>query len=94
MAQALRPVGLGRRLEWAEERDLAAHGDLDVGPSGELEDGARVDPDLFASILPETHVTATMSASGEAAAYSSARLSSMPVSTSRMRGRGVGTRRC
>ena len=47
MAQALRPVGLGRGLERPDERDLAAHRDLDVGPAGELEHGPRVDPDLL-----------------------------------------------
>ena len=41
-------------------------------------------------MLPETQVTATSSASGEAAAYSSARLSSMPVSTSRISGGPFG----
>ena len=42
--------------------------DLDVGPAGELEDRPRVDGDLAASMLPETQVTATRSASGDAAA--------------------------
>src|SRR5215204_876612 len=41
-------------------------------------------------MLPDTHVTATRSASGEAAAYRRARLSSMPVSTSRMSGMRSG----
>ena len=43
-------------------------------------------PTWVASTLPATHVTARMSASGDAQAYSSARLSSMPVSQSMMRG--------
>ena len=46
VAQPLRPVRLGRRLERSDERDLAAHRDLDVGAAGELEHGPRVDPDL------------------------------------------------
>ena len=46
-----------------------------------------------ASVLPETQVTATSSTSGDATAYSRARLSSMPVSTSRIRavGRLIGS---
>ncbi len=68
VAETLRPVRLGRRLEPADERDLAAHRDLDVGPTDELEDGPGVDADLLASMLPDTQVTATRSASGDAAA--------------------------
>jgi hypothetical protein len=37
-------------------------------------------------MLPDTQVTATISASGDAQAYRSARLSSIPVSTSRISG--------
>ena len=44
-----------------------------------------------ASTLPATQVTATISASGDAQAYRSARLSSMPVSQSISRGVGAGT---
>ena len=40
VTEALRPVRLGRRLERADERRLAPDRDLDVGPAGELEDGA------------------------------------------------------
>ena len=47
MAQSLRAVGLGRRLERPDERDLATHRDLDVRSAGELQHGARVDPDLL-----------------------------------------------
>ena len=46
VAEALRAVRLGRRLERADERDLAPERDLDVGPAGELEDGPGVDRDL------------------------------------------------
>ena len=46
MAEALRPMGLGRGLERSQERGLAPEGDLHVGPPGELEHRAGVDPDL------------------------------------------------
>ena len=96
VAEALRPVRLGRRLERPDERDLAPERDLDVGPPGELEDRPRVDRrPARASMLPDTQVAATSSASGDAAAYRRARLSSMPVSTSRMSGAcGRSSRRC
>ena len=48
MPEALRAVRLGRRLELADQRDLATEGDLDIGPPGELQHGARVDRDLGA----------------------------------------------
>ena len=46
MAEALRTVCLGRRLERLEERPVAPEGDLDIGPSGELEHRAGVPLDL------------------------------------------------
>ena len=46
VAEALRAVGLGRRLERPHERHLAAEGDLDVGPTGQLQDRPRVARDL------------------------------------------------
>ncbi len=47
VAEALRPVRLRRRLERPDERGLAAHRDLDVGATGELQDRPRVDADLL-----------------------------------------------
>ena len=47
VAQPLRPVRLGGRLERPDERRRAPERDLDVGPAGELEDRARVDGDLL-----------------------------------------------
>ena len=46
VAQAARPVGLGRRLERPDERHLAAERDLDVASAGQLEHGEGVQRDL------------------------------------------------
>ena len=46
IAQALRSVGLRGHLDRAHERDLPSDGDLDVRPSGQLEDRERVRGDL------------------------------------------------
>src|SRR5207244_8340264 len=47
MAETLRPVRLGGRLDRLDQRSVAAEGDLDVGPAGELEDGPGVALDLM-----------------------------------------------
>ena len=69
VAEALRPVRLLGRLERPDERRLAPHRDLDVGPARRARGSARVlIPTWRAATLPDTHVAATISASGEAAA--------------------------
>jgi hypothetical protein len=73
VAESLRPVRLGRRLERAHERDLATERDLDVGPPGELEDPLGVGRHLAGVDIADTQVAATSSVSGDAAAYRSAR---------------------
>ena len=86
VTEAPRSVRLRGRLERPDERRLAAERDLDVGPPGQLEDGPRVDRDLARLDVARHAGRGDDSASGEATAYSSARLSSIPVSTSRMSG--------
>ena len=90
VAEPVRPVRLGRRLEGADERLLAPERHLDVVAARQLQHGPRVLVDLARIDVARQHVTASSSASGEAQAYSRARLSSIPVSTSSRRGtRGV-----
>ncbi len=92
MPDAARPVCLGCRLEWSHEGHLRP-----IATSMSVRPASSSTASVFvatwrALTLPDTHVTATRFASGEATAYSSARLSSMPVSTSRMMGMGRVTR--
>ena len=68
VAEALRAVRLGRRLERPDERDLAPERDLDVGPAGQLEDRPRVDRDLPRVDVARHAGRGDSSASGEAAA--------------------------
>ena len=46
IADPQRAMRLGRGLERAHQRHLATDGDLDLGATGELQDGPRVDRDL------------------------------------------------
>ena len=94
VADAVRAVRLRRRRERPRERLLAPQRDLDVGAARQLEHGPRVLRDLRAIDVAARQVTATSSASGEAQAYRSARLSSIPVSQSTRMGMRSATGRC